>query len=163
MVSIIFMRIRSFIETSRDRSVSPFHWLASIFLSSLPECSSHRKRRSEVGGFRCFRATRSNDWKKKYFHWNSLLVRAPTNDWRRSAISLSLSLSVRSSRMAPEVIACDENPQATYDNRVRRHSLSLSFTQNVSLCRAIFGRWESPLLKWPKDNHVRVLFCPIVA
>lgn len=58
--------------------------------------------------------------------------------------------------MAPEVIACDENPDATYDFKVCRRApgnlelvlfffvLSwLLFTQLMSyVCRATCGRWE---------------------
>jgi hypothetical protein len=40
--------------------------------------------------------------------------------------------------MAPEVIACDENPQATYDNRVIYYSLDFQ-KKTECLFRVIFG------------------------
>lgn len=44
--------------------------------------------------------------------------------------------------MAPEVIACDENPQATYDNRVRRKKFNSIERLNKIDCRVISGHWE---------------------
>ena len=78
-------------------------------------------------------------------------------------------------RMAPEVIACDENPDATYDNRVNiillnsvlLHTL-LAYRIYMHTCfnpgdlsflllRVICGRSESRLWRWQKENHVCIV------
>lgn len=89
--------------------------------------------------------------------------------------------------MAPEVIACDENPDATYDYRVRA-SVEVSSTQSLTLyhcvkqvdstcehadlsehvcmwlmgvifsCRVIYGLVVSQQLKWLKERHVSARF-----
>lgn len=69
--------------------------------------------------------------------------------------------------MAPEVIACDENPDSTYDYRVTPATVlfmcSMLYEQSARLtlgpcvfCRVIFGPWESQLLRWPKELLVSV-------
>lgn len=78
--------------------------------------------------------------------------------------------------MAPEVIACDENPDATYDYRVRFPSVSS--VQNLTSCnrggalflwmafllgvffsrRVICGPAVSRLLKWLKERPVSACF-----
>ena len=81
-------------------------------------------------------------------------------------------------RMAPEVIACDENPDATYDNRVNIILLNsvllltlpayriyshacrhVSIPEDLSflLLRVICGRSESRLWRWQKENHVCIV------
>lgn len=53
--------------------------------------------------------------------------------------------------MAPEVIACDENPAATYDFKVILSSedkplsvlMSLGIYLSFLHCRVMYGRWES--------------------
>jgi len=47
-----------------------------------------------------------------------------------------VSLAVTWCRMAPEVIACDEDPDATYDNRVSTvsHAQCTVTTQHSLLC-----------------------------
>ena len=46
--------------------------------------------------------------------------------------------------MAPEVIACDEQPDATYDNRVWIHKKIVTFYQaclTLSLAVALWSTW----------------------
>lgn len=77
--------------------------------------------------------------------------------------------------MAPEVIACDENPDATYDYRVKpqlRNSnlfdvikwnlvrcfvcFGFSFMSVIVSFRVICGPVASQLSKWLKEHHVSI-------
>ena len=79
--------------------------------------------------------------------------------------------------MAPEVIACDENPDATYDYRVRAstaaveswhcvfvwrgHTVPVNVILSICVvfsCRVICGLVVSQLLKWLKEHHVSITF-----
>lgn len=84
--------------------------------------------------------------------------------------------------MAPEVIACDDNPDATYDYRVNPQPkdrnlfdvikqnrtnapvrgfvcLGFSFTTIIVSFRVICGPVASQLSKWLKEHHVSIGCC----
>lgn len=69
--------------------------------------------------------------------------------------------------MAPEVIACDENPDSTYDYRVRSAHFvfpHMGFRSLTMICffpvssRAISGLWGSQPLRWRRALPVSTLF-----
>ena len=67
-------------------------------------------------------------------------------------------------RMAPEVIACDEQPDATYDNRVWIHNKNIiDFQQaclNLSLTVALWTTWlkfsKFILFEWLITDYLRI-------
>lgn len=71
--------------------------------------------------------------------------------------------------MAPEVIACDENPDSTYDYRVTAAlglcvwALCCENKMETNLvpcvfCRVISGPWGSQQLRWQRERLVSALF-----
>ena len=65
--------------------------------------------------------------------------------------------------MAPEVIACDQDPTATYDYRVSLVSTPLTPSRPHTLTpsrphRVISGLWGSQPLRLLKESHVRYDF-----
>lgn len=107
---IIFIWTRSFIETSKDK-YDRFAIFSSLRLFSRT--------------FFSLRMPKWNWWTSVCLHnWiersddATLSLAHPIGSIEREGKEIRDELRLLR-RMAPEVIACDENPQATYDNRVR--------------------------------------------